>query len=277
MPPITTVIVDDEPLARRGLKTLVERHPEFAVVATCADGREAIARIAGLKPDLVLLDIQMPEVTGFDVLERLPPDVLPVVIFVTAYDEHAIRAFEVRALDYLLKPVSQKRFDEALERAAARLRDRRLAEYGATLLAAVSDIQQERGAPAVTPGAERHLERIMVRTGDGFQFVNVADIDWIEGADYYVTLHACGKEFLYRESLKHLEGRLDPARFVRIHQSAIVNLAKVREIRRTLRGNYQVMLDGGRKLPVSRRRRKELIDLGVSRFGLKPDARPGHR
>ncbi len=269
MAPIRTIIVDDEPLARRGLKTLVERHAGFAVVATCADGREAIARIAELKPDLVLLDIQMPEITGFDVLERLPPDALPVVIFVTAYDEHAIRAFEVRALDYLLKPVSQKRFDEALERAAARVRDRRLAEYGATLLAAVVDIQQERGAKGAIPGPERRLERIMVRTGDAFQFVDVADIEWIEGADYYVTLHAGGKEFLYRESLKHLEDRLDPAQFVRIHVSAIVNLAKVTEIRRTLRGEYQVVLAGGRKLPVSRRRRKELIDLGVSRFGLK--------
>ena len=266
---IRTIIVDDEPLARRGLATLVERHAEFVVVAACSDGREAIAKIAALKPDLVLLDIQMPEITGFDVLERLPPDVLPVVIFVTAYDEHAIRAFEVRALDYLLKPVSQKRFDEALERAAARVRDRRLAEYGATLLVAVADIQQERGAPGAGPDKQRRLERIMVRTGDAIQFVDVADIEWIEGADYYVTLHAGGKEFLYRESLKHLEDRLDPTQFVRIHVSAIVNLAKVREIRRTLRGEYQVTLAGGRKLPVSRRRRKELIDLGISRFGLK--------
>ena len=266
---ITTIIVDDEPLARRGLTTLLNRHPEFTVVAACADGREAIARISELKPDLVLLDIQMPEITGFDVLERLPSDVLPVVIFVTAYDKHAIRAFEVRALDYLLKPVSQKRFDEALKRAAARVRDRRLAEYGATLLAAVADIQKEGGTPAGDRKKDSRLERIMVRSGDAMQFVDVGDIEWIEGADYYVTLHACGKEFLYRESLKHLEDRLDPAQFVRIHMSAIVNLAKVQEIRRTLRGEYQVRLTSGRSLPVSRRRRKELIELGVSRFGLK--------
>lgn len=266
---ITTIIVDDEPLARRGLATLLNRHPEFNVVAMCADGRDAIARIAELKPDLVLLDIQMPEISGFDVLERLPHDVVPVVIFVTAYDKHAIRAFEVRALDYLLKPVSPRRFDEALERAAARVRDRRLAEYSTTLLAAVADIQSGGGAPGAERAREKRLERIMVRSGDAIQFVNVADIEWIEGADYYVTLHACGKEFLYRESLKRLEDRLDPAQFVRIHVSAIVNLAKVQEIRRTLRGEYQVTLPGGRKLPVSRRRRKELIELGVSRFGLK--------
>jgi two-component system LytT family response regulator len=264
---IKTIIVDDEPLARRGLKTLVERHAEFAVVAACADGREAIARISELKPDLVLLDIQMPEITGFDVLERLPPGVLPVVIFVTAYDEHAIRAFEMRALDYLLKPVSQKRFEEALERAAAR-RDRRLAEYGATLLAAVADIQQGRDAPG-NPDRKCRLERIMVRVGDAIQFVKVADIEWIEGADYYVTLHSGGKQFLYRESLKHLEARLDPTEFVRIHASAIVNLATVREIRRNLRGEYHVTLASGRRLPVSRRRKKELLDLGASRFGLK--------
>ena len=265
---IKTIIVDDEPLARRGLRTLVERHAEFAVVAACADGREAIARISELKPDLVLLDIQMPEITGFDVLERLPPGVLPVVIFVTAYDEHAIRAFEMRALDYLLKPVSQKRFEEALERAAARVRDRRLAEYGATLLAAVADIQQGRDAPG-SPDRKGRLERIMVRVGDAIQFVKVADIEWIEGADYYVTLHSGGKQFLYRESLKHLEARLDPTEFVRIHASAIVNLATVREIRRNLRGEYHVTLASGRRLPVSRRRKKELLDLGASRFGLK--------
>jgi two-component system LytT family response regulator len=267
--PITTIIVDDEPLARRGLTTLVERHAGFAVVAVCADGREAIARITELKPDLALLDIQMPEISGFDVLERLPADVLPVVVFVTAYDEHAIRAFEVRALDYLLKPVSEKRFDEALERAAARVRDRQLAGYARTLLAAVADIQQERGAPGGGPEPEGRLERIMVRVGDAIHFVDVAEIEWIEGADYYVTLHAGGREFLYRESLKHLEARLDPKQFARIHVSAIVNLAKVREIRRSIRGEYHVTLEGGRKLPVSRRRRKELLDLGVSRFGLK--------
>ena len=266
---IRTIIVDDEPLARRGLATLVERREEFAVAAVCADGREAIARIAGLKPDLVLLDIQMPEISGFDVLERIPPDVLPVVIFVTAYDEHAIRAFEVRALDYLLKPVSEKRLDEALDRAASRVRDRRLAEYGAVLASAVAEIQHERGATAGGSAGERRLERIMISTGAAIQFVDVADIEWVEGADYYVTLHAGGKEYLYRESLKHLEERLDPGQFIRIHVSAIVNLAKVKEIRRTLRGEFQVVLAGGHKLPVSRRRRKDLINLGVTRFGLR--------
>jgi two-component system, LytTR family, response regulator len=267
---ISTIIVDDEQLARRGLKTLVERHRDFAVVATCANGRDAIARIAELRPDLVLLDIQMPEISGFDVLERLGADRLPVVIFVTAYDEYAIRAFEVRALDYLLKPVSQKRFDEALDRAAARIRDRRLAEYGSTLLSAVAEIQKGHDGQAgrdTGPGAR--LERIMVRVGDAIQFVEVADIEWIEGADYYVTLHAGGREFLYRESLKHLEERLDAAQFVRIHVSAIVNLGKVREIRRNLGGDYEVTLTGGRRLAVSRRRKKELLELGAARFGLR--------
>jgi two-component system LytT family response regulator len=270
MEPVRTIIVDDEQLARRGLRTLVERRPEFTVVAVCADGREAVARIAELKPDLVLLDVQMPEITGFDVLDRLPRDVLPVVVFVTAYDEYAVRAFEVHALDYLLKPVSQKRLDEALDRAAARLRDRKLAEYGTTLLAAVADVQRGREAPVgVAPGAGDRLTRIMVKIGDAIQFVEVADIDWIEGADYYVTLHAAGKDYLYRESLKHLEDRLDPGQFVRIHMSAIVNLAKAREIRRNFGGEYDVILNSGRKLPVSRRRKKDLLDLGASRFGLK--------
>jgi len=270
MDSVRTIIVDDEQPARRGLKTLVEQHAGFTVVAVCRDGREAIAQISTLKPDLVLLDIQMPEITGFDVIAQLPADVMPVVIFVTAYDEYAIRAFEVRALDYVLKPVSQARFDEALERAAARVRDRRLAEYGTTLLAAVADIQK--GPEVVAgrvPGAPRWLERIMVKVGEAIQFVEVADIDWIEGADYYVTLHAGGRQHLYRESLKHLEERLDPSQFVRIHVSAIVNLARVREIRHTFGREYEVRLACGPTLPVSRRRKKDLLRLGAARFGLK--------
>jgi two-component system, LytTR family, response regulator len=267
---VRTIIVDDEQLARRGLKTLVERHGGFIVIAACRDGREAIARISELKPDLVLLDVQMPEITGFDVLAGLPGDVVPVVIFVTAFDEFAVRAFEVRAIDYVLKPVSQARLDEALDRAAARVRDHRLAEYGATLLAAVADIQKgPQPAPGAAPGKEPWLERIMVKSGAAIQFVEVADIDWIEGADYYVTLHAGGNEHLYRESLKHLEERLDPSQFVRIHVSAIVNLAHVREIRYGFGRDLEVTLAGGRRLPVSRRRKKDLLRLGAARFGLK--------
>jgi len=267
---VTTVIVDDEVLARRGLKTLVERRPDFSVVAMCANGREALARIVELKPDLVLLDIQMPEISGFDVVERLPPGFVPVVVFVTAYDEFAIRAFEAKALDYLLKPVSQKRLDDALTRAAARVRDRKLAEYGRTLLDAVAELQRgSAGETTEHPTGAAFLERIMVKAGDAIHFVEVSQIDWIEGADYYVTLHAGGKEYLYRESLKHLEARLDPTQFVRIHQSAIVNLARAREIRRGFGGEYAVVLNTGAKLAVSRRRKKDLLDLGAVRFGLK--------
>lgn len=267
---IRTIIVDDEQLARRGLKTLVERHGGFTVIAACRDGREAIERISELRPDLVLLDVQMPEITGFDVIARLPPDLMPVVIFVTAYDEFAVRAFDARALDYLLKPVSQERFDEALNRAAVRIRDRRLAEYGGTLLAAIADIQKgPEPTAARRPAAGPLLERIMVRVGEAIQFVEVSDIEWIEGADYYVTLHAGGKQYLYRESLKRLEERLDPSRFVRIHVSAIVNLAYVQEIRHAFGREYEVTLSGGRTLAVSRRRKKDLLRLGAAEFGLK--------
>ncbi len=267
---VRTIIVDDEPLAREGLKALVERRPDFKMLAVCADGREAIARIGELKPDLVLLDIQMPEVTGFDVLEQLPRDCLPVVVFVTAYDEFAIRAFGVHALDYLLKPVSRQRLDKALDSAAGRVRDRRLAEYGTTLLAAVAELQSRNADPAHSASTAGRLERILVRMGDAIRFVEVGEIDWIEGADYYVTLHVHGKQHLYRESLKHLEDRLDPAQFIRIHMSAIVNLARVREIRRGFAGEYEVTLQTGKTLPVSRRRKRDLLALGASRFGLRP-------
>ncbi len=266
---IRTIIVDDEPIARRGLKTLVERTPGFTVVATCDDGRQAIARIDELKPDLALLDVQMPEVTGFDVLAGVQEANMPAVIFVTAYDEYAIRAFEVRALDYLLKPVSENRLSDALARAAARLHDRRLAGYATTLLAAVADIQQGQRAGELPARGPNRLERIMVKAGNAIHFVGVAEIDWIEGADYYVTLHAGGKQYLYRESLKRLEERLEPTQFVRIHASAIVNLAHVREIRRSEGGEYVVTLGSGRTLAVSRRRKKQLLDLGAERFGLK--------
>ncbi len=267
---VTVVIVDDEQLARKGLKTLVERRPEFVVSAVCANGREAITRIGELAPDVILLDIQMPEITGFDVLAQLPSHLQPAVIFVTAYDEHAVRAFDARALDYVLKPVSPPRLDAALDRAIARIRDRKLAEYGKTLLDAVAALHE---GPAADPGSRQTrspwLERLMIKDGDAIHFVEVQDIEWIEGADYYVTVHAGGKPLLCRESLKHLEERLDPATFLRIHVSAIVNLAKVREIRRGFGGDLTVTLASGARLPVSRRRKKELLDLGTARFGLK--------
>jgi len=267
---VTVVIVDDEVLARKGLQALVERRTDCEVVAVCANGREAASRIAELEPGVILLDIQMPEVTGFDVLAQLPPGRQPAVIFVTAYDEHAVRAFEARALDYILKPVSPARLDAALDRALARIRDCRLAEYGRTVLEAVATLQggAAAGAGRRPPSAD-WLERLMIKDGVAIHFVEVPDIDWIEGADYYVTIHAGGKSFLYRESLRHLEERLDPACFLRIHVSAIVNLGKVREIRRGFGGHYTVVLADGKKLPVSRRRKKELLDLGAARFGLK--------
>ncbi len=266
MEPISTVIVEDEEIARRGLAALLAMDPGFRVVATCADGRQALDRITTLAPDLVLLDIQMPEWNGFDVLDKLPEGRVPVVIFVTAYDTFAIRAFEAHALDYVLKPVSPERLGVALARAKARVREHKMAEYGQRLLATVAEVQ--RGGPNAPP-ARTFLERIMVKEAQGISFYEVAELDWIEGADYYVTLHAGPRSSLYRESLKHLEERLDPTVFLRIHTSAIVNMKRAVEIRRNFRGDYEVVLATGQRIKVSRRRKGDLLAFGIDRCGLR--------
>lgn len=270
MTAIRTAIVDDEALSREGLQMMLAVNPEFEIVATCGDGREAISEIKETRPDLLLLDIQMPEISGFDVLRALPAEVLPVVVFVTAYDEYAIAAFEVHALDYLLKPVSEQRLAASLARAKRTIRERRMREHSRALLELMSDLAAGAdSAQAKGLGAQNRLERIMVRDNKRIVFVRTRDILWIEGADYYVILHCEEKTHLYRESLKTLEEALDPGEFFRIHKSAIVSLGKIKEIRQEATGANHVLLISGEALPLSRRRKKALLELGAARFGLR--------
>lgn len=221
------LIVDDEPLARKGVRLLVERDPELTVAGECS-GVDAVEAIAREKPDILFLDIQMPEVGGFDVLERAGANSVPAIVFVTAYDQYALRAFEVQALDYLLKPFDDARFYAALLRAKERAR----AKSG-------------------------YVRRFLVRTRGKVLLVNVEEIDWIEAADYYVSLHARGRSHLLRETMQELESKLDPVRFVRVHRSAIVNIDRVKELHPLFRGDSVLLLQDGTQLRLSRSRRDE--------------------
>jgi len=237
---IRTVIVDDEPLARTNLSLLLRLDPEVEVVSECGSGVDAPDEIRRNKPDLLFLDVQMPECDGFDVLELLGNDVPPAVVFVTAYDQYALRAFEAGALDYLLKPFDDARFRRALERAKATL----------------ASFMQSR---------HRVAERLMVKESGQVTFVKVAEIDWVEAANYYACLHEGARIHVLRRSLSELEAELGPGKFCRIHRAAIVNLDRIRGLEATTDGEYEVVLDTGARLRVSRRFRRRL----QSRLGMR--------
>jgi len=248
---IRTLLVDDEALARRGVRQLLAAHADVEIVGECRDGQSAIAALEGLAPDLVFLDIQMPECDGFTALrtwaETHGGAALPLTVFLTAYEEFALDAFDVEAVDYLVKPVSEQRFEEAMRRVRRRLVRPTDATHGA----------------ARTDDEPSSARQLVVATASGQRIVMLDEIDWIAANDYYVTVHVAGRRYLLRESLASLEGRLDPTRFVRVHRSAMVNIARVREVRST--GVDVVVLQDGTKLPVSRRRRAALVAAVVSR------------
>lgn len=250
MAEIRAVIVDDEPLARRGIRQLLSRHPDIIVAAECRNGREAIKASESIQCDLMFLDVQMPGIGGFEVVRRWAGD-LPVTVFVTAHQEFAVRAFESCALDYLVKPVSQARFDAAMLRVRTRIRLGQ-SEALAARLSALLEGQQERVERRDQAG-----RALVVTTPEGKLALDPVEIDWIEARDYYSCIHAGGRRYLMRESMQALEKRLDRAAFVRVHRGAIVRLAQVREIRNSSGGGVLVLKTGAR-IPVSRRRRDQL-------------------
>jgi two-component system LytT family response regulator len=254
---VRAVIVDDEPLARQTLRLLAAEDAELEVIAECSSGAEAVAAIRRLEPDLVFLDVQMPEVDGFGVLREVGLDRLPLIIFVTAYEAHALRAFDAHAVDFLLKPFEDERFHQAVGRAKHAIRTRKVGELTARLLALLQADSSPGGGATGGPAAE-YVSRLAVRTGGRVTFVNTADIDWIEAADYNVRLHVGGRHFLLRQPLRDLERRLDPRHFARVHRSAIVNLNRVRELEPYFHGEYIIRLDNGTKLKLSRTRRDQL-------------------
>jgi two-component system LytT family response regulator len=238
---IRTFVVDDEPPARRRLLELLEREGDIEIAGAFTGGEEALEAIAREAPDLLFLDVQMPGCDGFALLESIEPERQPITIFVTAYDAYALKAFEVRALDYLLKPFSDERFEAALSRGRERVRSRRLL----SLVEGHSsrEVRQFAG-------------RLVVRNRGQILFLDVSDVEWIEAAGVYATIHEGGREHLVRESLAALEARLDPSRFARIHRSAIVALDRVSELRIDDGGSCRVVLRGGTTLPLSRRQRE---------------------
>jgi two-component system LytT family response regulator len=248
MKPIRAFIVDDEPLAREWLRKLLSEEPGVALAGEARDGREAIAKLEETKPDLLFLDVQMPELDGFDVLRGLDPETLPVVIFVTAYDAHALKAFEVHALDYLLKPFERDRFRVAMERA----RERCAPRGGEAAAKRLVDLLEARGARA------RGLDRVAVKTEGVIKLVRLSDVDFIEAAGRYVTLHVGKEQHLVRETMNELEAKLDPVVFARVHRSAIVNLDRVRELRTESHGEVTIVLSDGRTLRWSRSYRERL-------------------
>ena len=267
MDPIRTVVVDDEPNAREGLLGLLAGHEGIAVVGEARNGREAVAVIRHERPELLYLDIQMPELDGFGVLAELAPAEVPVVVFVTAYDAHALRAFEVHALDYLLKPFSDERFAESLGVAKHQVRQRRAGALGQQLSALLQGEDDPTAASPAPPSAvssdtdsasaegEPYLDRLMVPTSRGTVFIRAEQIDWIEADDYYAKLHVSGRSYLLRETMQSLASRLDPRRFVRTHRSAIVNIDRIATLQPYFRGAHVLTLKDGTQVMLSRSRR----------------------
>ena len=251
MEKIRALIVDDEPLAREGIHMRLKQEPDIEVIGVCGNGREAVTTILREVPDLVFLDIQMPRLDGFGVIESVGVAPMPHVIFVTAYDEHALRAFEVNALDYLLKPVDSERFFETLERARDRIRGKNLEAITEQLHKMMAALKVER----------KYLERLSIKSGGRVIFLGVDDIDWIEAADNYVQVHAGRGSHLLHATMNSLESRLDPDQFLRIHRSAIVNIERIKELHPMFHGEYRVILKDGAQLTSGRGYRENLQKL----------------
>ncbi|HEX7251411.1 MAG TPA: LytTR family DNA-binding domain-containing protein [Thermoanaerobaculia bacterium] len=242
---IRTVIVDDEPLAREWIRQNLSAEEGFEIVAECEDGFKAVSVIAQTKPDLLILDIQMPGLDGFGVLRMLEGDPPPAVVFVTAFDRYAVSAFEVHAVDYLLKPVSPERLKEALERSKVALQKRSSEDTAAQLLALLKEVR-------------RYPDWLLIKTDGRSHFVRVRDIDWIESKRNNVLLHVGSASYLYHDTTTGIEGKLDPSRFLRIHRSTIVNIERIKELHPWFNGDYSVTLKDGSKLTMSNSYKQKL-------------------
>ncbi len=269
---IRTVIVDDEALSRRGIERLLRKTPDFEVIAECGNGRDAIGLIQQEHPDVVFLDIQMPMLSGFEVLARLPQESVPLVVFVTAFDQYALRAFEARAVDYLLKPLDERRVEMTLERVRQNLQARHAVDQRDKLMEVVAEITGsgeleletilEHGSNAIESS---HPHILPIRQGRHTARVPVASIQWIDAAGDYMCVHAEGDTHILRGTMKELEGVLDPRMFQRVHRSTIVNLRYVKSLRAHMNGEYFLTLEGGQELKLSRTYRDKIeIFLGNS-------------
>lgn len=245
-------IIDDEPLAREGLRLMLASHGDLQLAGEAGNGRDGLALVQRERPELVLVDVHMPEMSGLEMVAALPADLSTAVVFITAYDEYAVRAFDVHALDYLVKPVSEERLALALERARARHRLHSMTQLAQQISAARSELAEQQlvATPAASPAAATATARqqLAIRDGQRVVFVSVDEIDWIEAASYYVEIHTGGRTYLHRETMQSLEDTLDPDRFVRIHRSRLVNRERISELRRRGRGAVVVLSDGSSHL-----------------------------
>jgi two-component system LytT family response regulator len=249
---LRTMIADDEPLARERLKMLLASDPDIDVFAECRNGSEVVKSLKAAKTDLLFLDIRMPGRDGFEVIEAIGPASMPITVFVTAHNEHAVNAFEVHALDYLVKPIERKRLEQTLARVKERVQLQEAFAVREQISSAVEAIRQVASHP-------ERPQRFLTKSGNTASVVTVSDIEWIEAADYYVCLHAGGKRHLLRESIRALETKLDPKKFIRVHRSAIVNLDHVREIHRDGQSEGWVLLSTGVRVRLNRNGWRKLI------------------
>jgi two-component system, LytTR family, response regulator len=249
MTKIRTVVVEDEPLSRERLLSLLADEQDVEVVGACADGREGAAAIAAATPDLVFLDIQLPEVDGLELMRGLGPEQRPAVVFVTAYDAYALPAFEIHALDYLLKPFSAQRFRSALAYAREHLAQRRATTLGRQILDLLPSMPSQPAQPAAPVGPP---DRLVIKSSGRIYFVKVADIDWCEAAGNYIQIHVGSQVHLIRETMNRLESQLQGRSFARIHRSTIVNVDRIQELRSSFGGEHVVLLRNGTRLTMSR-------------------------
>src|SRR5262249_17604875 len=250
---IKTLIVEDEPIARRNLRALLRGYPEVELIGECGSGAEAVKVIRTDPPDLLFLDVQMPEMNGFDVLKQIDLAIIPAVIFVTAYDQYALKAFDVQALDYLLKPFDDERFAQAIGRARTQLEQRPTSGLKERLRALLEG--EEQPSSARRPA---HEEKFLIKSASRVFFLRAEEIDWIEAADYYVCLHTGGQSYVLRRTMADMETRLDPAHFCRIHRSTIVNISRIREVQARPGGEYVVVLADQTELRLSRSRKEQI-------------------
>ena len=258
---IRTLIVDDEPLARERVRSMMSADGDLEVIGEARDGAEAVDAILSQAPDLVFLDVQMPKLDGFEVINSVGADRMPAVVFVTAFDQHALRAFEVQAMDYLLKPFDQDRFHGALRRVRHQMDAAENGELGKRLLALVRDLKSDLpGEGVVAAPLDRKSDRMVVKSGGRLFFLRADEIDWVEAAGNYVRLHVGAESHLLRETMNAIEARLHPDTFFRIHRSRIVNIERIKELQPWFNGEYVVILRNGTKLTLSRGYREKLQD-----------------
>ena len=248
---IRTLIVDDEPLARERVKRFLRDEKDIEIIGECGNGGDAARAISDSEPDLVFLDIQMPEKNGFEVIRSLDPGHLPTIVFVTAYDQYALQAFDVHALDYLLKPFNRDRFQRAVGRAREQIEHQRHGDLDERLTSLIENLKSEK----------KYLERLVVKSVGRVFFLKTDEIDWIEAAGNYVKLHVGRESHMIRETMNGIEGKLDPDKFVRIHRSTVVHIDRIRELHPMFSGDYAVMLRDGTELALSRNYREHFLEL----------------